>query len=126
MTPRVLCKPGVEFAVIAPAGFAIISAIVSASASLGSPLTITSGTDGEHSGPNDPHHRGEAYDVRSQDFPAVMRPTVLSSIMHGLGLPQPGSTAAEVFTENFYGFLEDAGTANEHFHVQLRKGHVYG
>lgn len=104
----------------------ILSALISASASIGSPLTITSGTEGLHSGESDPHHRGEAYDIRSQDFDPVMRPTVLASIMHGLGLPQPGSTATEIFTEQFYGFLEAAGTANEHFHVQLRKGHVYG
>lgn len=126
MTPRVLCKPGVQFATIAPAGFAILSALHLASASLGSPLTITSGTDGLHSGESDPHHRGEAYDVRSRDFPPVMYPTVLASIMHGLGLPQPGSTEREIFTEMFYGFLEAAGTENEHFHVQLRKGRVYG
>jgi len=126
LTALVKVKPGVEFATIAPAGFAILSALYLASASLGSPLTITSGTDGEHSGESDPHHRGEAYDIRSQDFPEVMLPTVLGSIMHSLGLPQPGSTALEVFTENFYGFLEAAGTPNAHFHVQLRKGHVYG
>ena len=126
MTGVVKLKPGVQFATIAPAGFAILSALYLASASLGSPLTITSGTDGEHSGPADPHHRGEAYDIRSQDFAEVMRPTVLSSIMHSLGLQQPGSTSTEIFTEQFYGFIEDAGTTNEHIHVQLRKGHVYG
>jgi len=119
-------KDGVKFDIIAPAGFRILSAIEQASATLGSPLMITSGTDGTHSGISDPHHRGEAYDVRSQDFAEVMRPTVLSAIMHGLGLPQLGTTATEVYTENFYGFLEDAGTANEHIHVQLRRGHVYG
>ncbi len=37
-------------------------------------LTITSGTDGAHSGPGDPHYHGEAYDVRSHDLDDVTKP----------------------------------------------------
>ena len=48
----------------------ILAALKAASKTLNLDLTITSGTDGVHSGPGDVHHRGEAYDVRSHDFQA--------------------------------------------------------
>src|SRR5208283_2898249 len=95
-------KDGVEFTVIAPGGFRILSAIDRVAASCGTDLTITSACDGEHSGPNDPHHRGEAYDVRSHDF--ADRPSkaeFLTECMAILG------------TVYFFGFLEAPGTDNE-------------
>lgn len=52
-------KDGVLFLKIAPAGFRILSAIDQVAQALSLDLVITSGTDGEHSGPLDPHHRGE-------------------------------------------------------------------
>src|SRR5579864_7954754 len=113
MTPVVRVKPGVEFTVIAPAGFRILAALTRAATSFGSDLTITSACDGEHSGPDDPHHRGEAYDIRSHDFPPDTKDVVLRTIMSNLD------------AATFYGFLEDPGTDNEHFHIQLRKGLVY-
>lgn len=113
MVPVVRVKDGVEFTKIAPAGFRILEALNRAARSFGSDLTITSACDGEHSGPNDPHHRGEAYDVRSHDFAPVSKPTALRTIM------------ANLPDESFFGFLEDEGTANEHFHIQVRKGTVY-
>ena len=70
MTGVITTKEGVLFQKIAPAGFRILSAIDQVSQALSVNLVITSGTDGEHSGPNDPHHRGEAFDVRSQSFSA--------------------------------------------------------
>lgn len=106
-------KEGVEFEVIAPGGFRILSALDQASETLATDLMITSGTDGEHSGPNDPHHRGEAYDVRSQGFDGQLKGQVLNCIMGFLSF------------DRFYGFLEDAGTENEHFHFQTKKGTVY-
>jgi hypothetical protein len=36
------------------------------------------------------------------------------------GEPQPGSGG--LFTPFFFGWLEASGTANEHFHVQQRRG----
>jgi hypothetical protein len=106
-------KDGVSFAIIAPGGFRILSAIDQASRRLVLDLVITSGCDGEHSGPADPHHRGEAYDVRSHDFTPDQKNGILSNIMATLGY------------ENFYGFLEAPGTDNEHFHFQVKKGTVY-
>lgn len=103
-------KPGVEFAMIAPGGFRILWAIEDLAASIAYDLTITSGTDGAHSGPTDPHHRGEAYDVRSHDLPD--KEATLIAMMNRLG-PQ------------FYAFLESPGTDNEHIHAQVKKGTTY-
>jgi len=106
-------KSGVQFAVIAPGGFRILRALDLAAASLPHDLVISSGTDGCHSGELDPHHRGEAYDVRSHDLEYEQKPVVLRLIMAGLG------------GENFFGFLEAPDTDNEHFHLQVRKGTVF-
>jgi hypothetical protein len=114
-------KPGVQFSTIASAGFRILAALNTTAETLGHDLTITSGTDGEHSGSDDPHHSGNAYDVRSQDI--ADKQAVLLAVMNALGTPTPGSGG--YVTENFFGWLEQAGTANEHFHFQLRHGQVY-
>jgi hypothetical protein len=73
-------------------------------------LTITSACDGEHSGPNDPHHRGEAYDIRTHDLPD--KELVLARMQELLG-------------GRFFAWVEDAGQDNEHIHIQVRKGTVY-
>ncbi len=102
------------FTVIAPAGFCVLAAIKGASRALHLDLTITSACDGAHSGPDDPHHKGEAYDVRSQDLPdQATKARVLSCI---LGQLDPG---------RFFGFIEAAGTDNEHFHIQRKRGTTY-
>src|SRR5215475_4833079 len=91
-------KDGVLFTKIAPGGFRMLSAIDIVAESLSNDLTITSACDGEHSGPNDPHHRGEAYDVRTHDF----TPEQKTDIMTKLG--------ALLNPEQFYFFLESPGT----------------
>jgi hypothetical protein len=111
MNPCIRVKDGVSFSIIAPGGFRILAAVESAAAHAAHDLTITSGTDGEHSGPDDPHHRGEAYDVRSQDLPD--KNLALAAIMNFLG------------DIRFFGFIEDPDTENEHFHIQVRKGMMY-
>ena len=98
---------------IAPGGFRILSAIDQVAAALQIDLTITSGSDGMHSGMTDPHHRGEAYDVRSHDLNPDLKQMILDQVMRKLGF------------ERFYGFIEAAGTDNEHFHFQVKKGTVY-
>ncbi len=132
MTPRVVqVKSGVRFDVIAPAGFRLLAAIDTAARRVGLTLTITSACDGEHSGPDDPHHSGEAYDVRSHDLPESVKHTVLAEILRacnddnvGPAQPVPGIPAS-LATSKFFGFLESPGTENEHIHVQLRKGRSY-
>lgn len=124
-------KPGVLFTTIAPAGFRLLGAIERAARAVRCELTITSACDGAHSGPDDPHHRGEAYDVRSHDLPPGVKLLVLTEIMRacsadGAGPPQPvPGVASSCATLSFFGFIEAAGTDNEHIHVQLRRGRSY-
>jgi|SRR5271154_6801431 len=106
-------KDGVLFSVIAPGGFRILSAIDRSAQSVIYDLVITSGTDGEHSGPNDPHHRGEAYDIRTNDLGELDKQFILRQTMAYLG------------TEQFYGFIEAPATDNEHIHIQVKKGTKY-
>jgi len=106
-------KSNVLFTKIAPAGGAILAALSMATVELGTDLVITSACDGDHSGPNDPHHRGEAYDVRSHDFTPEQKDKLLAVVMKALGW------------DHFYGFLEAPGTDNEHFHFQVKKGTTY-
>lgn len=112
MIPVVRVKDGVLFTKIAPGGFRILRALDETSTSEMIDLEITSACDGEHSGPNDPHHRGEAYDVRTHDFDDNTKNRVLGSIIRILG-------------PAFFAFLESPGTDNEHIHVQVKKGTVF-
>ena len=124
-------KPGVLFTTIAPAGFRLLAAIEHAARWLHVDLTITSACDGAHSGPHDPHHRGEAYDVRCHDLPEDLKDTVVAMIMAGCSEggevpPFPlASTPRSCATVLFFGFVESPGTPNEHIHVQLRNGRAY-
>jgi len=103
-------KPGVEFTVIAPGGMRMLAALVIVAMRLSLDLTVTSACDGEHSGIDDPHHRGEAYDVRTHTLNDPQ--AVLTALQSELGL-------------RFYAFLEDPGTDNEHLHMQAAKGTNY-
>ena len=108
----VTIKEGALFETIAPGGFVLLHAIQSAADSLSVDLTITSGTDGTHSGLADPHHRGEAYDLRVHDFPADLQQKILEHIQ-------------EIAGPSFFAFIEDPGTSNLHIHCQVRKGTKY-
>lgn len=111
MIPVTRVKPGVSFEYIAPAGFRILAAIDAAAMTLGHDVTITSGCDGCHSGQTDPHHSGEAYDVRTKDVPDAT--ALLREILRRLG------------TEYFFAFIESPGTGNEHIHAQRKRGTIY-
>lgn len=129
MNGKVLVKPGAEFAVIAPSGYLILHAIKAAARKLALDITITSGTDGDHSGPTDPHKVGKAYDVRSHDFADSLKVLLLRAILSDLrggAANQLFETSGGLATEYFYGFLEAPGTGNEHFHIQQRKGTLFG
>lgn len=106
-------KDGVQFTLIAPGGFRILEAISKVARMVGHDLTITSACDGTHSGPTDPHHRGEAYDIRTHDMDESLKPVVLNALQALLPANQ------------FYVFLEAPGTDNEHIHGQVRKGTTY-
>jgi hypothetical protein len=109
-------KGGVDFGPsLAPAGARILEALKQVVEPLDFNLTITSARDGVHSGPADPHHSGEAFDVRSNTFQLGQKLAVLTSIRQKL-YREP---------RRFYAFLEDAGGPNEHFHIQRRAGTSY-
>jgi hypothetical protein len=124
-------KPGVQFTTIAPAGFRLLGAIEATARQLHLELTITSACDGEHSGPDDPHHRGEAYDIRTHGMSDALKDAVCRMIIGGCsdGFEVPPfaltDTPRSIATAQFYGFIEKPGTLNEHIHVQLRKGRIY-
>lgn len=128
---RVRVKPGVQFTVIAPGGFRLLGAIERAARVVGCDLTITSACDGVHSGPDDPHHRGEAYDIRTHDLDEGQKGAVLAVMLAYCRLddePPAEKVAGVPFslaTQKFFGFLEAPGTDAEHLHVQCRKGEAY-
>ena len=109
-------KPGTTFA-YHPAGFRILEAVRATALKLDIDVTITSGSDGLHSGPSDPHHSGEAYDLRTKDLPQPVKVALLAGIRDELGEDEPN--------RRFYTFLEAPGTSNEHLHCQRRKGTSY-
>ena len=116
-------EPTARFDVIAPAGFRLLAALDTASRCLQCELVITSGTDRLHSGPDDPHKLGCAYDVRSHTFTEEHKPDVLRLVMGYLGSIE--SKDGGIVAGQFFGWLEQAGQPSEHFHFQLRKGAVY-
>lgn len=109
----VTIKPGVEFATIAPGGFAILSAIQLACEFCALNIEISSGTDGDHSGPTDPHKTGNAYDIHTHGLTEQEKAAVQHAVMTTLGW------------ERFYAFLEDPNTPNEHIHCQVKRGTTY-
>jgi hypothetical protein len=111
MDSVVRVKPGVEFTVIAPGGFRILAALVAVAESIGHDITITSACDGAHSGPDDPHHLGMAYDIRIHDLPDPS--VVLQDIQLELGVME------------FYAFIEDEGLPNQHIHCQVKEAVEY-
>lgn len=129
--PVVRVKLGVQFTVIAPAGFAILAALHTVARMLLVDITITSACDGAHSGADDPHRRGEAYDIRTQGLPDGVKMALLRNLMRLLaddGEPAPLPVAGvpmSLATERFFGFIEDAKTVNEHLHIQRRRGTSY-
>lgn len=110
----VAVKEGVNFTTIAPGGFVLLAAIVNSARALEWDLTITSACDGIHSGQEDPHHRGEAYDIRTHDVPDPQK--LLDQLIANLDARDPG---------RFFAFIEASGTPNEHIHCQVKKGTTY-
>lgn len=94
-----------------PAGFHILWAVRLSALVLGHDIIITAGSNGIHSGPEDPHYKGNAFDLHTHNVPD--KQLMLDTIMANLG------------KEKFYGFIEDETESNEHIHVQLRHGILY-
>lgn len=128
-----LCvKPGVRMDRLGLGGAAILGALARAAVNLTFDVVITSGTDGEHSGPTDPHRMGDAFDVRSHDLGPAAKLTLLKLVMGYLAELETlaGGELLDVSDGYstprgcFWGFLEHPGQAGEHFHIQVRNGHT--
>ena len=86
-------------------------------------FVITSAEDGTHTGPDDPHHLANAFDVRSRDI--LNKEAVLLDIMNALDDGLPTESSGGYVTKHFFGWIEVPGEPNEHYHFQLRKGMTY-
>jgi hypothetical protein len=124
MIPCVKARAGVKFDVIEPGGFALLGAFALAARDLEQDFIITSGTDGEHSGPLDPHKLGRAYDLHSKSF-ENKEAAILTVLRYADASVAPFPLDGGFATTYFFMWLEDAGTANEHYHAQVRHGVVY-
>lgn len=109
----VLFKEGVTL-VPSPGGVRILAALWQVSFQQAHDITVTAGSNGTHSGPDDPHYRGDAYDIRIHDWD---NPQLLLSLLI--------NTLADTDPGKFFAFIEDDGTPNAHIHAQVRKGTVY-
>jgi hypothetical protein len=125
--PCLRVKNGVQFTTIAPAGFRMLGELERLSRSLGFDLTITSACDGEHSGLNDPHHKGMAYDVRTKTLSNAQKSDLLQGLLTVLRDADDQIVPVSIgyATRLFYAQLEDVGGENEHLHVQQRNGRSY-
>ena len=109
-------KPGVVFTPqLPPAGARILEVLKRLVNSYMFDVTITSAADGEHSGPFDPHHTGEAFDLRVHGLTEAQKSLLLHDLQAGL-YREP---------RQFYAFLEASETPNMHIHVQRRNGVAY-
>lgn len=126
MSVPVLRADGAHFAVIAPAGFRILAVLDTATRILQQDLLITCGTE-DHA-PEDPHSRGEAYDVRVRGIP----PTVLVKLV--LLLTQTLGPRFTVLLETPVPLIDPVLSAIQtinvhatgpHLHIQQKKGTVY-
>ena len=114
---RLLVKPGCNFgAELHPAGARILEVAKRVADLVDFDVTITSARDGEHSGPLDPHHSGEAFDFRTNTLRPEQKARLVTSLQNGLYTSQP---------RKFYVFLESPGLPNEHIHAQRRQGTRY-
>ena len=113
---KLYTKPGVDFGtVLAPAGARILEVVKRLAAGYPFDVTITSARDGAHSGPNDPHHTAEAFDLRTHGLTDAQKALLLANLRETLyKVPR-----------KFYAFLEAPGQSHEHVHVQRRKGVTY-
>lgn len=120
--PVLIPKAGVEFARIAPAGGAILAAAGVVALQMRRDLTITSGTDSHPS--DDPHARGEAFDLSVQGMSEAEILTLVESLKSYLG---PKFTVLYECPTRPNGVLGTFAYVNAHataphVHAQYQKG----
>ena len=119
-------RPGVSFATIRPAGFAILGALYLATQQVGVSLDITSGTDSHAA--TDPHATGEAYDVSVRGLSAQQISDIKDELEGSLGplftvlYEVPAVPSDPTLRPIAYVNIHATGP---HFHVQKKKGTVF-
>lgn len=110
MTP-LRCKSTVRVHAFTPALLRILSAVYTVAQTVTIPpeVVITSINDSTHS-PTSRHYTDEAVDLRSQSFPSLTAKAYFAA--------QLRAELGPAFTVLF----EGAGTPNEHWHIQPKKG----
>lgn len=81
-------------------------------------LTITSVNDSVHT-ENSKHYKNEAIDIRSHNFSALINKKTFLHLFENMLNTHPA------LPNRFVILLEDEGKANEHFHVQVKKGMIF-
>ena len=113
---RVTCKASVRFKGFTRGLIRILVGVqrVAERTQIPSEIVITSANDGKHSKrPRSRHYSNEAIDVRSKTFQSgAARAEFVRRLRKELGT-------------SFYIVYEYHGTANAHFHIQVRKGAWY-
>lgn len=106
-------KAGVDFGHdLAFGGARILEVLKQLQATYPFNVTITSARDGVHSGPNDPHPLGNAFDIRTHDLTLAQEQRLLADLQVTLG-------------SRFYAFLEHPDLIDVHIHVQVARGTTY-
>lgn len=114
-----------------PAGLRIICEACNIVKDLPWDVGITSGTEGQHSGPTDPHPRGEAIDFMTHNFRTMEEKYSFASSLairlnDGLATRVNGHDDVDGWAgAKFFVFVEHPGQPKEHVHAQVRKGCQY-
>lgn len=125
MTPVLRCKAGVQFAVIAPGGFRLLSALDTATSVLKKDLLLTAGTNDHATGR---HPLGEAYDVSVANLKdGEIRQLVdllrqILGVAFGVWYEVPLATADPILLPVA---LVNVHASGPHVHCQVAKGTAY-
>lgn len=105
-------------------GFRILAAASDFARDFPTDIYLTSGTEGVHSGPQDPHPMGRAYDFETHLWGHDTKQAFVRAIVERA--EGNGAAAAQVNlgwgTAHYWGWIEQEGQPTEHAHVQYRKG----
>jgi len=91
-------------ATVRPKNLVIAAACANVAEIMNITTTITVGNNGKHM-KGSKHYDGNALDIRSKDMKPEIKYSFLAKVMTRLGI-------------GYEGFIEDEGTANEHFHIE--------
>jgi hypothetical protein len=123
----VVFKPGADTRILGKAGVRILGVLDVLARHFKVDMVITSANDA-HAAP-DPHATGEAFDLRTHDWPDDQKEAVLEELLILLSddptTDAPQRVSIGLATKRFYGQLENPGQPTEHIHVQRRNHTTY-